>query len=773
MISARRYVSTVVTQWPRPQPWVLKTRRPSRHFSNAATEEANETNSDTPTTKRSIHATETPLAEQLDSLGVYRSNVPWQYAERARAKAAEAAKKAAEQSAAEAGNGVEVEKKERLKRSSSGLARLRRLIATKSSEIRKRMWETIFDTERAYQKKIAESHRNPKMRQQLVDDRPPQATKIVRDALKLYDQNNFTEAVRLKLEARLATIPLPGTIAPASAKRTVKLKKQASVDFKPKNNPRTGDKSRIHVVDEKLCDDVLKFIPSLERHKGCDIIDMYPGAGLFSQKLNDALQPRSHILLEPEPEIYQKFLEPLLQRPGSRLVPKSGIIWQDLSSVLTPEFLPHQKIQDRTPGQAPTRNDSLLVVANLGFFPNKTYLNFKSVVSMVMYQLITAIRLRSLFQKYGLVRMLLWVRPSEVDPILPRDLSKRRRPSLEAELLTEYIAEICTDAERMDYRPGVNRHGTIDVHSCRRTLDRMRKLGLAIPDGRETSKPMRYVIEAEAAGKELPKIGGNHSMRKVRSGTGEYDASEFDKGMSKWLLLRGYYGQELWEKRQEAVALWLKIHEKRNLAKSGSSDPELLKEIECLQGQFDSMAKEWNANFEYYSYGKAGMHKPIDDVHTFTMDPPVLLWDRRPVEPFMVRPQEFYPNLPLSLLDIQPKPAHPMLLENGVGSGRHGDHFERIVQHLFVQRNRPVTKLMSELAHGAVEGLDLENLESFKDPRLGGAIMKGNDVVRPVMMNERQLLDLLAAWMDWPFRLTYEELATRNREDDNPDDCEN
>lgn len=101
----------------------------------------------------------------------------------------------------------------------------------------------------------------------------------------------------------------------------------------------------VHKFTKKTCsaDDILTFVkPSLERHVGCDLVDIYPGAGLWSSKLHDALQPRSHILLEPDEELYRPFLEPLLAKKGATLIPKSGIVWRDLSGILNPTHLPHQ-----------------------------------------------------------------------------------------------------------------------------------------------------------------------------------------------------------------------------------------------------------------------------------------------------------------------------------------------------------------------------------------------------------------------------------------------
>ncbi|KAI6258437.1 hypothetical protein MCOR03_007666 [Pyricularia oryzae] len=791
MIPSRRHVSKVVIQWPRPQPRIPKTLPLSRGFYGAAAGKQNNTGDDASPPRSFIYATETPLAEQLDSLGVYRRGIAWVGDMRKRWIAAEAAKKAAveaaKESVPEAGKEVDVEQKGRC-RATHGLTRLRKLVAAVSPEEKEKIWETIFDAERVFQIKKEKTAKRRQISEgvpELFDDRPPQAAKIAHEALKLYEENKFTEAERLRLEAELSLIPLHrpigrGKVA-VEAEKVKKAKKRAFDKSELTKILKSGDKTRIHVVNEKLCDDVLKSIPSsLERHKGCDIIDLYPGTGLFSRKLNDLLQPRSHILLEPEPQIYQEFLEPILQRPGSRLVPKSGLVWQELNTVLTPEFLPHQEIHKQTLGQAPTRNDTLLVVANLGFYPNRSYMNFKSIVSMVTFQLIQAIRLRNVFQKYGLVRMLLWLRPPELDSILPKDLTGRRRPAAEAELVTEHIAEICTSEERMERHPGYNRHATLELHSCRRVLDRMRRLGLELPEGRETSRFMRHVLEAEAAGQELPKLGLIPDEKTPHKSPGEkrVEAEDrsiqatwnFDKGISAWAKTRQVHGWELSNIRQEAKALWIDVHEKQNLAKSGNSDPALLKEIERLQGLFDKKAKEWNEKFARFSYGRSGMHKVSDDYDTFHSDPPLLMWDRREVEPFLVRPEEFYPNIPLSFVDIQPKAANPMLLENGPGSSRHGDNFDIMLKALFHQRSKPVAKPLSEMAHGALDGMNLESIESLKDPRVGGAFMKGHDEVRPIKMNERQFLDLLVAWMRWPFRPSYTELVTMRRGDPQEDE---
>lgn len=209
--------------------------------------------------------------------------------------------------------------------------------------------------------------------------------------------------------------------APKVDKRTKAYKLQMAQDG---GDPRAlrikADSARVNIVSEKLCADVLAYMaPSLERHKGCDIIDLYPGAGLFSTALSDFLQPRSHILMEPDHVAYSPFLKPLLDRPGTVVVPESGVVWSKLSRILTPEFLPHQIPRPRD--APPERNDTLLVIANINFSPKKKLGQFSSLGNLLLYQFIHSVASRSLFQKYGLVRMLIWCGVEEKRTLLPRD----------------------------------------------------------------------------------------------------------------------------------------------------------------------------------------------------------------------------------------------------------------------------------------------------------------------------------------------------------------
>ncbi|KAF4535259.1 S-adenosyl-l-methionine-dependent methyltransferase [Lasiodiplodia theobromae] len=78
--------------------------------------------------------------------------------------------------------------------------------------------------------------------------------------------------------------------------------------------------TRADIVSPALCDDILSYIgPSLEKYKNCDIVDVNPGAGLWSSKIHDFLKPRRHLLLEVD-DFYTPCLQPLLDAPGSKYI---------------------------------------------------------------------------------------------------------------------------------------------------------------------------------------------------------------------------------------------------------------------------------------------------------------------------------------------------------------------------------------------------------------------------------------------------------------------
>jgi transcription factor 1 len=223
--------------------------------------------------------------------------------------------------------------------------------------------------------------------------------------------------------------------------------------------------------------------PSLEKHIGCDIIDLNPGPGVWSSALHDFLKPRTHILMEPDHASYKPLLKPLLDAEGStyKFIPKSGVIWSSLQEALSPELLPCQKTLDHGDSRLEEPNHTLLLVANLGYNPRKPYRGFLSLPSLVIYQLLSAARSHSLFHKYGLIRMLIWVDDEEKRMVLPRNIVNRRKGTIEAEVTCSDIVEV---ASSTDAAGTFLRDHTIDLESSIAVLKRMKEVGIKTPQGR-------------------------------------------------------------------------------------------------------------------------------------------------------------------------------------------------------------------------------------------------------------------------------------------------
>ncbi|KAI8962793.1 S-adenosyl-L-methionine-dependent methyltransferase [Daldinia sp. FL1419] len=528
----------------------------------------------------------------------------------------------------------------------------------------------------------------------------------------------------------------------------------------------SGDKARVNVVNEKLCDDIISYIgKSLRRHKGCDIIDIYPGAGLWSQKLREFLQPRSHILMEPDAELYKPFLKPILDQPNTTLVPASGLVWRELNSILTPEFLPHQKPAEGA--GLNRRNDTLLVTANIAFHPKKRFLSFSSMAQLVLFQFVEAIRTSSLFQRYGLVRMLIWTRHDDKYSILPKVMQKRKKLALDSELCCEWVHEVC-GREGPDNSWYV-RDSIIDDRSNLETWKRMRFAKIRVPEGRSSEGLKEARLNARSGKAILPGKRPPVFKRPYLETLDELESAHieeiFTRDSTNYKSMRGYRWRANWEdKKHQRLFELIKGYDAINsLYRSGKTPEEIA-----------AREKEWTDDLANNSRGfvKAFITYK-DNLHCFRQDPPLLNWDRRAYEPLVVEPEEFFPNIQCSLLDIQPKSVHSVLRQTGPNSNRTGDSFQLILSSMMSHSTLPVSQALDNLMPGAAEYI-MPRWRSVRDVRHGGVVtsVKAGELT-PRLLNARQWEELIELWMEWPFRPEFHELVGRTTDDLASDDSYN
>ncbi|KAI0401922.1 hypothetical protein F4802DRAFT_394949 [Xylaria palmicola] len=527
---------------------------------------------------------------------------------------------------------------------------------------------------------------------------------------------------------------------------------------RPAKDRPSGDQARVNMVSDKLGDDILSYIgPSLKRHHGCDLIDMFPGAGLWSSKLHQFLQPRSHIMLEPDADLYRPFLQPLLDQPGTTLVPKSGIVWHELDSVLTPAYLPHQTIPD----DLNARNDTLLVTANLAFHPRKRFMEFESVAALLLHQLVDAIRTGGLFQRYGLVRMLIWTRADDTQGFLPKTIQRRRRQALENDLACEWVREVCGDGNKS----GGNwfaREDALNHDSLVATLKRMREERLTLPAGREPEGYFEALGDLQA--RRRPTVGRNPPTfkRAYHDALTDLQAADikqggFDKDSADYKAMKVYKWRvnSDGKKAERLLDLW-KLYDR--IMTHHKSGKETAKKIAKDEAKWEMEAQGFNRTRvdEWLTYK--------DNLQACRGDPRLLQWDNRAYEPMMIKAEEFFPNIPCSLLDIQPRAPHPLLRQTGPKSNHAADMYDLIIGTLMGQASQPLAIGLDSLWPGASDYI-LPRWKSGQDLADRGFLLNLR-YLEPALrvLTARQLEELLELWMEWPFRPQYHELIGRTQE---------
>ncbi|OAA70790.1 hypothetical protein LEL_09381 [Akanthomyces lecanii RCEF 1005] len=495
------------------------------------------------------------------------------------------------------------------------------------------------------------------------------------------------------------------------------------------------DTRRVNIVSEELC-----------------------WAGLWSKALHEAVQPRKHVLLDLDADFYQPFLRDLLSKPNVELIKKSGIIWGNLEDVVASRFTAQTKVAPQTE-VPPQRNDTLLVTANLSMCPKRPYRGFDNVGTMVLYQFLSSIRQSSLLQQYGLVRFLIWTNDEDKHRILPRSILRRRRGAFEAELSCDWLHEVCGSTVDVHARMAL-RDEWLNVESCAGAMARMEALGIEMPTHRqsETYKRIRRdpaaLMGKKLADTETPQLTRPYiqELNRLRDSVSP-DSPSKDLRRLKQLEYRDRHEHKLAGRFSTLLQQQL-----ATAALAGTND-------------FAAHDTAYTAAAARLPKNKAAEYRRlVDNHHLFRQAPPAMLWDRRAYEPLVTRPTEFFPNAPTTLLDMQPKAMDPILRQYGPATTRSGEMSDVLLHLWFANTLGPLEAGLDRLWGGF--GSEIARCPSFGDPHRGGSPLSGAGRVPARCVNEEQWLEVMRAWMDWPFRPAYTQLLGRWAEEDSAADDE-
>jgi mitochondrial transcription factor 1 len=485
--------------------------------------------------------------------------------------------------------------------------------------------------------------------------------------------------------------------------------------------------------------------------------------------------------MEPDTEIYKSLLQPLLDAKDSKYVlfPKPGVIWAHLERVLSEQHLPHQK--PLTPGDPRLEqpNDTLLFVANLSYYPKRAFKAFSSLTTLVLHQLMSAVRSHSLFHKYGTIRMLIWVTDEERLIPLPKHVALRKRSSLEGEISCGKIEEIASSGRPI----GVfRRDDRLDAEQTLKVLNNMEKLGISTPEGRETPMQKHLMSERDEEGDMPDRIDNDKQGLQYHKELAEMEAklaageiqkysdipkdlpppTEEPKGRGRrrstraafeftpeWIYLnrlrfrkatevnRGNVVLQLTARNDEIMDMQRELYNAKGKPDYESRREELFR----LMAEFkDDVAKlpGLQTRVEVLTH--------IDNLHLLRQDPPGLLFDRREMEPLKVELSDFFPHHELAMLDFQPQAIWPILRENYPANY---DVFEYIVTVLFQYPGQSVHIGLKSLWPGAYEWLVAE-CPTLTNPHKSGDM----DLTRlPVRcLSNEMLKEIMEAWMRWPWK---------------------
>lgn len=534
----------------------------------------------------------------------------------------------------------------------------------------------------------------------------------------------------------------------------------------------------VEVVSPALCDDIINYIgPDLDKHKGCDIIDLHPGACVWSQKIHDYLKPRRHLLLEPDERYLDPFIKPLLDQKDSAYRhsflsgahPKS--YWGTYDRIFDDHLLPKRVPLGKNDPRLREPNNSLLVIGSLvRRYPERNKANNVHFPSLVLHHMAEAAQVNSMFQRYGLVRMLLWV-PEEIIPsVLPNSMLFKLgySVSLEAALdITQVVGGDrwnLTRSEATKAQKHQQRRDQLDTWSSRRVLASMQEKGMTLPEHRRPEMHQRALVTDDKALQDYNPIrlpeGMNFSQSLAHIEKEIKQLEEFPTlpKVSRYRFAEQPHRYKFTNISEEItnptelnrcgrfVDIWgvqIALELEYNATKSTMSEELRLDAHSRLVATSIKLKELFELLFQKRT--RKSMTVLLDELFALCKKNTMLAWDRRPYEPLIVAEEEFWPRFPMQLLDITPRPE---ALGNDLMDTAEANQVRRgLIKALFTHPSSPLLESIERLGAGAREGLVVPE---FTDPLAGGRIDPSQLLTKDI--TREQLNALTKAYIEWPFR---------------------
>lgn len=536
---------------------------------------------------------------------------------------------------------------------------------------------------------------------------------------------------------------------------------------------------------------MLNYIgPSLEKYKGCDIIDLNPGACLWSQKLHDFLRPRTHVLLESDPSSWHDFQRPLLDKPGSTYRLFQGDLREKevFTELFASGILAHQKPVEPQSPEARQPNNELLVTGSLMWDPKARGMGFDSLGKQLMMLFTENAWTNERYHKCGPARSLFWMTEEDFNGAVPRSHYMYSKYSFVMNYLAKTFQVVTPKhTPRGPAYATIGRSPQYEIQSVIRAMQRGRANGMEFPGHRRDNI---HDMADEIAQRNIEK-GQPADTRLSMEEMHEYLEDRVLKEKSS-------VGIDF-EQDIKAIRSMLRLEQDQSLTKERNSKGKLRKTEEArrvaqfkaslkhnrkvriqaetiadrLEAMFDreceTLAMEDGPEKEAAIQELEALNEELEDVlqdvtsilrtrtisaanERISMKSPVprLQWDHRPYEPLVMREDEVWPPKRVCLLDSEPYP---------LPTGLKAHWFDWILDFAFALFQTPtasVKKALDSMQPGAAALVD--EVPSLRDPKRGGRL--NLDHLKVNMLTNEMITDLCQAYREWPFK---DESATHSK----------
>jgi transcription factor 1 len=524
----------------------------------------------------------------------------------------------------------------------------------------------------------------------------------------------------------------------------------------------------------------------LEKYKGCDILDINPGSGMWSQKLHALLQPRNHVLLEPSPAIFQSFLDPILNTPDSKykLVVKDPLKLDTYREIMTDGTFPDQTLVDPADPKSRDVNTTLLVTGSLAWDPRLPGMRFDSMSKQLFHHFSTAAWGNDLFHAFGPVRSLLWVQTDDFDNMIAKAVNQSSKLTGVIELTQDInlVATSKRDARRVG-KGAVGREPQYELESMIRALQSGREKGLVIPTRRQDdSHALAAAVEKRSGGTGIISFDDTLGMLWSATLAGKYTRGLANEAMIETaakenqlkrdypdLILPPMFGpgskaqmtgtapnseilrfRAMRSAQHQHQRTKFKVEEVSKLGEQlylleckalrtapGPRKNTLLKRIADLDIEIDEALMGLEPN------SKLTPHTATDDRISLRHSKiPRIQWDHRPFEALVSHDDEAWPKTRLSLVSATPalRPA-----------GDVPDWHEWVIDFmsgLYMEPARSLPAALDAMVHGLSSVIPM--CPSLHDPDKGGRLLMKHFRVR--MLTNEMIVELATAYKDWPFK---------------------